>query len=106
MEVYKSPVPLSVIKTKVPHQAALGAKMEEGIPQEHLWAAGEAPKAVTAVGHKKSEGMLGCSHRRHSTERLPTARLDTSAEGCSVAKEDENRKTAEFNNWELLGSLE
>lgn len=44
-----------MIKTKIPHQVAVGARMEERIPWEHLSAAGEESKAVVETENENAE---------------------------------------------------
>lgn len=44
-----------MIKTKIPHQVAVGARMEERIPWEHLSVAGGLSKAVVETENKNAE---------------------------------------------------
>lgn len=44
-----------MIKTKIPHQVAVGAGMEERIPWEHLSVAGKVSKPVAETENKSAE---------------------------------------------------
>lgn len=49
-----------MIKTKIPHQVAIGARMEERIPQEHLSVARKGSEAVAETKNKKAEMWVKC----------------------------------------------
>lgn len=44
-----------MIKTKIPHQVAVGAGIEERIPWEHLSVAGKVSKAVAETENTNAE---------------------------------------------------